>query len=396
MSLSIKKEGRRYYILGNTFPVKDRLKAAKCRFDGDARAWWTSKKEVAETLVRSLGKEIEEKAKAQSEFKAELENRRKAGWILGKTACKAAEAKAEGGIWDRMEEVWLLPSAEAMAKVKAKVQARRGSSQKAAPKTPKTTKGRWDEVPLVGTKEGSVETLQQREPGGGRGYKPDITGEVGRVFRVSKRGGKLAGKIAYCVGSEAYYTSADFEEDCGQPGLGSGWWIMLYVREATAEEAQPVLDAEKLKAAAEEKKKNEEVCARQAWEAAVAKATKGLVPTSWCPFPADQRQIAEHKRGGSVRLTLHEGEIDGTRVVVVHMHSFDDSRTTVYGPEDFVKSVHWAKAEELGIDKQEALRWLSQYAGCHGQELYRQMAGFPREMPAEEVELHAKNSLETV
>lgn len=48
--------GRRIYILGNTFPVKDRISALGGTFDGERRAWWigTSKREKVEQLVAEL------------------------------------------------------------------------------------------------------------------------------------------------------------------------------------------------------------------------------------------------------------------------------------------------------------------------------------------------------
>lgn len=52
--MELKTEGRRTYILGNTYPIKDQLRAAGCKWDGDRKAWWTGKREVAEQLVAKL------------------------------------------------------------------------------------------------------------------------------------------------------------------------------------------------------------------------------------------------------------------------------------------------------------------------------------------------------
>jgi hypothetical protein len=45
--MTISKEGRRYYILGDTYAIKDRLRNAGCKWDPDRRAWWTGKEAVA-------------------------------------------------------------------------------------------------------------------------------------------------------------------------------------------------------------------------------------------------------------------------------------------------------------------------------------------------------------
>lgn len=53
MTITIESRGRRHYLVGNTFAIKDRLRAAGFHFDGDNRAWWTSKRELTESLAGS-------------------------------------------------------------------------------------------------------------------------------------------------------------------------------------------------------------------------------------------------------------------------------------------------------------------------------------------------------
>lgn len=51
-TLTIEKAGRRYYVLGNTYPMRDQIRAAGCRWDDERRAWWTGKQAVAQELVQ--------------------------------------------------------------------------------------------------------------------------------------------------------------------------------------------------------------------------------------------------------------------------------------------------------------------------------------------------------
>lgn len=51
----VEREGRRSYIVGNTYPVKDALKAAGAHWDGDRRAWWLGDDADARALVERLG-----------------------------------------------------------------------------------------------------------------------------------------------------------------------------------------------------------------------------------------------------------------------------------------------------------------------------------------------------
>lgn len=63
MTITIETRGRRHYLLGNTYPIKDAVKAAGCRWDADARAWYSGKRETVESLVRGVvAGEIEAKA----------------------------------------------------------------------------------------------------------------------------------------------------------------------------------------------------------------------------------------------------------------------------------------------------------------------------------------------
>lgn len=52
--ITISSEGRRHYIVGNTYPIKSAIKSAGCKWDRDRGAWWTGKREVAESLIASV------------------------------------------------------------------------------------------------------------------------------------------------------------------------------------------------------------------------------------------------------------------------------------------------------------------------------------------------------
>lgn len=54
LTVTIETAGRRHYIIGNTFAVKDQLKEAGCKWDPDRKAWWTGKRELADQLQSSL------------------------------------------------------------------------------------------------------------------------------------------------------------------------------------------------------------------------------------------------------------------------------------------------------------------------------------------------------
>lgn len=39
-TIELKTEGRRCYVLGNTYPIKESLRSAGCHWDAERRAWW--------------------------------------------------------------------------------------------------------------------------------------------------------------------------------------------------------------------------------------------------------------------------------------------------------------------------------------------------------------------
>lgn len=53
-NIEIKSEGRRHYLVGDTYPIKNAIKAAGCNWDRDRYAWWTGKLEVAQKLVAGV------------------------------------------------------------------------------------------------------------------------------------------------------------------------------------------------------------------------------------------------------------------------------------------------------------------------------------------------------
>lgn len=49
-TITIEKVGRRFYIIGDTYPIKDEIREAGCRWDKERRAWWTGKADIASSF----------------------------------------------------------------------------------------------------------------------------------------------------------------------------------------------------------------------------------------------------------------------------------------------------------------------------------------------------------
>jgi hypothetical protein len=55
MTITIQSEGRRHYLIGDTYPIRSAVKSAGCKWDPDRKAWWTGKYETAEELLGNVG-----------------------------------------------------------------------------------------------------------------------------------------------------------------------------------------------------------------------------------------------------------------------------------------------------------------------------------------------------
>lgn len=53
--IKIERAGRRSYIIGNTYAIKDELKAAGAHWDGERRAWWLGDDAAAQSVVERCG-----------------------------------------------------------------------------------------------------------------------------------------------------------------------------------------------------------------------------------------------------------------------------------------------------------------------------------------------------
>lgn len=54
-SVVIETVGRRHYLRGNTYPIKDAIRAAGCKWDPEAKAWYSGKREIVEGVIAALG-----------------------------------------------------------------------------------------------------------------------------------------------------------------------------------------------------------------------------------------------------------------------------------------------------------------------------------------------------
>lgn len=391
MTIEILKDGRRYYLTGDTYAFRVVFRDAGCKWDPDRQAWWTSKKDVAAALFARCN------AQAASEH----------------TLCPPKKyndlVRSHGGVWDQSRGTWLLPSAEALSEVKAAIEL----DQRRAIKRREAKAAERAEAKRHRTQVAQGEQLWRI---------PDVTDE--RIIRAFF--GDRA--IAY------YYevTHADFDRDDNQgPGhycgidvpvsLARRWDAgvaaakaaghkVMRSREALliryrimvgddAAELHPDLEAlladREAKAAAEQAAKDAAAKKLAEEKAAVESLLSGLVKSSVGPTAPDtltvhiDAEAIDHHMAstdpgdctfggeGMARLvrgdtTYTEGRTaDGQRVVREDYRAYDDYRTYYWAPAAVAKAWALAYARQVGITADQAREWLAQYNGCHGSDLYQ-------------------------
>jgi len=285
--------------------------------------------------------------------------------ISGETYAHRGAIKGKGCAWDPGSKSWYAPTEE----VRAECQALVGGTLYASPppadlvgdEDPGVLASRYERTAMAGasTRTYEVYGLNKHDDG-------DPNGTIHRS-RIGKR-------IVQVARSERRYMSRDFLDDCDifgeQPG-GHYTWDGVEVEPTVEERA---IDAAQAAEAAERQQIAKDVAAK-------AKVEQDARMTAW-----------EAAKSGLVCCTVRPGDIGGTGESIRFgegscayafrlsdgrlgwHHSItggDDWRDYYWVPEDVMQAACLASAADRGISPEEAATWLSKYAGCHGEEVYR-------------------------
>jgi len=113
-AIEVKKEGRRYYLLGNTFPYKDDLRGFGANWDPQRRAWWISsmkwkkyEKDVTSLLGLSGDKQPDKDLILSDSVTALF--RGDDVFLSGDTYAIKDDLKRHKFRWDGQKRMWFLP-----------------------------------------------------------------------------------------------------------------------------------------------------------------------------------------------------------------------------------------------------------------------------------------------
>lgn len=252
--ITVERIGRRSYLRGNTYPIKDQLKSAGAHWDGEQRAWWIGDHGKAEELAakgaggpqaggEERGNGASDKLTADSKIagKARYQGREYLLVWEGQTrkgfAAKLAFSDGSKIFWASQGEYQVTKRYEERTEGHGRYQRTRGGM----------TFGRLQELceefaekrkeeKALGAKDGMV---GERGPltadfEGSRSHRTPGH-QIGDVQFLRVRGEKVAVVV---VGYDlAQYVSAETAEDMGHYDRKSGWYGSVYFRRATEAEA---------------------------------------------------------------------------------------------------------------------------------------------------------------
>lgn len=224
---------------------------------------------------------------------------------------------------------------------------------------------------LVGTTEGADIRLEYRLDG--RTMPSGWVAErVGKAVETRSR--KDGDRIVFVLGAEGSYTSAAWEEDCGVPGTPSGWTVTLHCRLATDEEAAPLREAAAAKARAEAEAKAAETAKRDAYLAAKAEATAGMVCFALATVQVRYGETIATLSDRSSHLRLMRGAIKGRDGIAEAASFGDDDRLFWYLPREAALAVLDDEIHYRSLHPDLARERIAT-GRFHGDEIFRRAAG---------------------
>jgi hypothetical protein len=112
MAVTLDRQGTRIYLTGDTYPIRDRIKAIGGHWDGDRRAWWVgaAKASEAEALVNGAASSPQStetrKVSDDSRVVAKVEYKGRKYYALWMGVCKSGASKAHLTVLDGSIDFW--------------------------------------------------------------------------------------------------------------------------------------------------------------------------------------------------------------------------------------------------------------------------------------------------
>ncbi len=215
-NIEIKSEGRRHYLIGDTYPIKNAIKAAGCNWDKDRGAWWTGKRDVAERLVAGV---------ASGAVVAVSR------WVKTATGFGVLVAPGSSATTGSTVRVQSKDGGERDVELAALIETKPDGSRIFAVPPRKTAERVPTGPKQVGDCSGSLcsqfeGSKQNRSPGF----------ELGQVKWIKDGADRVA--VVVVGWHAATWLSGDVAEDMGHYDVKSGYYGTLYYRLATLAEAQ--------------------------------------------------------------------------------------------------------------------------------------------------------------
>lgn len=111
---TLEKVGRRYYVRGDSYSLKDTLKENGCKWDATERAWYTANKEAAEAILAIFenagdkkGERVEVTEGMATEVCGRLQYKGAAYYYSWEGQTKSGDRKAKAVTMDGTKSFWV-------------------------------------------------------------------------------------------------------------------------------------------------------------------------------------------------------------------------------------------------------------------------------------------------
>lgn len=106
LSITTERVGRRTYVRGATYPIRDALRGAGAHWDADEKAWWIGSDEVATAIAAKHAVPVTLAAPVIASVSATVT-------ITGNTYPVKEQLRALGGRWNADAKGWDVPATKA-------------------------------------------------------------------------------------------------------------------------------------------------------------------------------------------------------------------------------------------------------------------------------------------
>jgi hypothetical protein len=180
-----------YFPYNETF--KNQLKSLGAKWDMDKKVWYMGKRSKGLLEAIDLFERLKGALSQKTDFKDDVARRKRLSLGVQIPFELKDEAKSRGGIWDKLDKVWLMPDASSKTEVLALAEQLKSQRRTPSPQAPKPNRLRDQALSLAEAQELDPNTVTAVAMGGERkglsvreGQTLKVKGKVVKVLLIGE------------------------------------------------------------------------------------------------------------------------------------------------------------------------------------------------------------------